>query len=397
VVANTGLVAGTYTLTATADGGNEGQNCNATAQLTIFQPEIAVSVSGIATNATCFGEADGSIAVTKSDGATVVITNANNDVVANTRLVAGTYTLTATADAGNEGQNCTATAQVTINQPEIAVAVSAIATNATCFGEADGSIAVTNSQGSTAVITNANNEVVANTGLVAGTYTLTATANGGNEGNSCTATAQVTISQPDDIEPITAPDAICNTDRTLEVDLDSYLPTDLPLTGNWVDLGSTDALNKNILRPYDLPNGEYTFDYEITINGCPLVYKLIMQITDDNCGIVLGCGDVFVNNAFSPNNDGVNEEFFIDNIDDTICYPDNIVQIYNRWGVLVFETKNYNNTTNKFTGVSRGRTTISESSGLPTGTYFYVLSYSSVDNNNNVQTNTKDGYLYLTR
>jgi hypothetical protein len=80
-----------HTLTATATGGNEGQNCIATAQVTITQPEILVSVSGIATNATCFGEA-GSIAVTNSQGATVVITNANNDVVANTGLVAGTYT-----------------------------------------------------------------------------------------------------------------------------------------------------------------------------------------------------------------------------------------------------------------------------------------------------------------
>jgi predicted membrane channel-forming protein YqfA (hemolysin III family) len=106
--------------------------------------------------------------LTNSQGATVVITNANNDVVANTGLVAGTYTLTATA-TGNEGQNC-ATAQVTITQPEILVSVSGIATNATCFGEADGSIAVTNSQGATVVITNAN-DVVANTGLVAGTYT----------------------------------------------------------------------------------------------------------------------------------------------------------------------------------------------------------------------------------
>jgi hypothetical protein len=38
--------------TATATGGNEGQNCIATAQVTITQPEILVSVSGIATNAT---------------------------------------------------------------------------------------------------------------------------------------------------------------------------------------------------------------------------------------------------------------------------------------------------------------------------------------------------------
>jgi hypothetical protein len=28
---------------------------------------------------------------------------------------------------------------------------------------------------------------------------------------------------------------------------------------------------------------------------------------------------------------------------DTICYPENTVEIYNRWGVLVFETTGYNN------------------------------------------------------
>jgi hypothetical protein len=44
-----------------------------------------------------------------------------------------------------------------------------------------------------------------------------------------------------------------------------------------------------------------------------------------------------VHNAFSPNGDGVNEMFTIDNIDDTICYPENTVEIYNRWGVLVLK------------------------------------------------------------
>jgi hypothetical protein len=40
--------------------------------------------------------------------------------------------------------------------------------------------------------------------------------------------------------------------------------------------------------------------------------------------------------------------FTIDNIDDTICYPENTVEIYNRWGVLVFETTGYNNVTECF-------------------------------------------------
>jgi hypothetical protein len=31
--------------------------------------------------------------------------------------------------------------------------------------------------------------------------------------------------------------------------------------------------------------------------------------------------------------------FVIDGLEDTICYPENTVEIYNRWGVLVFETR----------------------------------------------------------
>jgi gliding motility-associated-like protein/uncharacterized repeat protein (TIGR01451 family) len=113
--------------------------------------------------------------------------------------------------------------------------------------------------------------------------------------------------------------------------------------------------------------------------------------------LVLGCGSVTVHNAFSPNGDGINETFVIDNIDDVLCYPENTVEIYNRWGILVFETKNYNNSTNAFDGTSHGRTTISQSSGLPTGTYYYILYYTSIDGNGGVQTNKKDGYLYLSK
>ena len=113
--------------------------------------------------------------------------------------------------------------------------------------------------------------------------------------------------------------------------------------------------------------------------------------------LVLGCGTILVHNAFSPNGDGINDVFTIDNIGDTSCYPENTVEIYNRWGVLVFETKNYNNQSNNFEGISRGRTTISQSTGLPTGTYFYILNYTSVDGNDDIQTNKKDGYLYLAK
>jgi gliding motility-associated-like protein len=114
---------------------------------------------------------------------------------------------------------------------------------------------------------------------------------------------------------------------------------------------------------------------------------------------VLPCKSIAIYNAFSPNGDGINEKFEIDGFDseNKICYPENTVEIYNRWGVLVFETKDYDNNSNFFEGYSRGRTTVSESSGLPTGTYFYIISYGSKDTFGDIQTYRKEGYLYLTR
>jgi gliding motility-associated-like protein/uncharacterized repeat protein (TIGR01451 family) len=110
---------------------------------------------------------------------------------------------------------------------------------------------------------------------------------------------------------------------------------------------------------------------------------------------VLACDALVVHNAFSPNGDEKNPVFIIDNITDE-CYIDNTVEIYNRWGVLVFETKNYDNETNVFDGTSRGRTTIKQSEGLPTGTYFYIINYTS-STTDGIQTFKKDGYLYLTK
>jgi hypothetical protein len=68
--------------------------------------------------------------------------------------------------------------------------------------------------------------------------------------------------------------------------------------------------------------------------------------------------------------------FTIDNIDDTICYPENTVEIYNRWGVLVL---NLQDITMLRMLLMVSRRTTSQSSGLPTGTYFYILNYTSVD------------------
>ncbi|MEZ0131781.1 gliding motility-associated C-terminal domain-containing protein, partial [Flavobacterium sp. LBUM151] len=77
-------------------------------------------------------------------------------------------------------------------------------------------------------------------------------------------------------------------------------------------------------------------------------------------------------NAVSANGDNQNERFYIQGLE---CYPDNSVQIFNRWGVLVFEREHYNNAEIAFRGVSEGRATIKDSNGLPEGTYYYIIRY----------------------
>lgn len=76
---------------------------------------------------------------------------------------------------------------------------------------------------------------------------------------------------------------------------------------------------------------------------------------------------IVVFNAISPNpDDAINNYIHIDNL-----VEGDVVSIYNRWGDLVFEMKNYDNddTAKRFNGQSN----VGGSKELPTGNYFYVI------------------------
>ncbi|OIQ23078.1 gliding motility-associated C-terminal domain-containing protein, partial [Lacinutrix sp. MedPE-SW] len=99
--------------------------------------------------------------------------------------------------------------------------------------------------------------------------------------------------------------------------------------------------------------------------------------------------DLEVFNAVTPNGDGDNDVFIIRNIE---LYPNNTLEIYNRWGVIVYSTDGYGQNGNYFKGESNGRVTIREEKQLPVGTYFYVLKY-----NNGTEDKSRAGYLYIQR
>lgn len=105
--------------------------------------------------------------------------------------------------------------------------------------------------------------------------------------------------------------------------------------------------------------------------------------------------DVVIYNLVTPDGDGKNDYFLVDNIN---RYPNNKVEIYNRWGVKVYDTKNYDSTgdgsMNVFTGYSEGHVTVNDKEKLPTGTYFYIVTYDYTGSQGS-RTIKKSGYLHL--
>lgn len=102
-------------------------------------------------------------------------------------------------------------------------------------------------------------------------------------------------------------------------------------------------------------------------------------------------GNLVIYNAVTPDNNDLNDFFHIEGI---AQYPNNTVQIFNRWGGKVFETTGYNESDNVFRGFSDGRLTLKRGNLLPAGTYFYILNY-EYDDGTDPKSITRSGYLYI--
>ncbi len=112
--------------------------------------------------------------------------------------------------------------------------------------------------------------------------------------------------------------------------------------------------------------------------GCESSVRL--EVTTDLTSCVLTIPD-----GFSPNGDGVNDTFDMDNL--AIIYPNFEIEIYNRNGNIVYKG---NANTPRFDGKSNQSLTIGNGD-LPVGVYFYIFNYNDGENK------TVQGRLYLSR
>jgi gliding motility-associated-like protein len=109
-------------------------------------------------------------------------------------------------------------------------------------------------------------------------------------------------------------------------------------------------------------------DPSLVLGACPIVGDNVPDNTIPPPPIsdTIITTNITFPNVFSPNGDGENDEFYFPNEG----VSDINWQIYNRWGILIFET---NQTNQKWDG----KTTSGKE--CPEGTYYYVLNYKLLD------------------
>ncbi len=226
---------------------------------------------------------------------------------------AGTYTVTVT-DPTN---GCTATSSVIVSSNTTPPSLIAGQSLLLSCGTNSGTITATSSTigvlyswmgpGIAAGGTTASPSVTA-----AGTYTVTVT----DPSNGCTASGNVNVSVNN------GPTASAGTDATIN----AGLSTTLTATGGGTYLWNTGETSGTILV-----SPIVTTDYCVTVtdtSGC--VDTACVRISVD-----LECGELFVPNAFSPNNDLSNDVFRVKI--NPVCVKEMLLVVYDRWGEKMIE------------------------------------------------------------
>ena len=135
------------------------------------------------------------------------------------------------------------------------------------------------------------------------------------------------------------------------------------ITMIWYD----DSISGNVIPLTQvIQNGDIFYGAAInTVSGCESTTRIPLEIT------VLNSNLSFYNLITIDENE-LNKELTIIGLEQ---YPNNSIEIFNRYGDLVWSGINYDNSTNTFKGMANVSGVVSVGSYLPSGAYFFILSY----------------------
>lgn len=345
------MIAGSITNTATASTEyNDNDVISSDSEIVLYElldPDINITI--VTSDILCFGESTGTAEAIISGGLQPYNITWWTDPVQTGPMAfdipAGTYVVMVTDTLGNSAQET-----FTIHQPNEPLNILETITHVSCSGEQSGFIDIEVFGGTPPYTFQwSNGETTQNIkNLSAGLYSLTI-----EDVNGCILGDEFEVTEPDPlfIGNIEITGTICIIDETGSVTFETGggVP---PYNYLWSN-GSTEPNLINVMA------GEYFV--EITDqNECVFEYSFYIPYETEECEIIVSQG-------FSPNGDGFNDFWVIDGL---AAWPQNKVQVFNRWGTMVYEASPYNNDWDA--RPNRGR--IFDSSGkLPAGTYYYII------------------------
>ncbi len=344
---------GEYCVTITDANG-----CEFTACFTVNAPS-PITATAIITESTC-GQCNGAIQTTVigGDGSYLLDwngTGTSDNELNQSNLCAGTYDLTI-----DDQNGCAINVEFVVpGQP--APFAQSVVNDVSCNGSQDGSVAVNfvNTVGNVSTTWNINGNIVSGGNTVTGLGFSAVTLTWSDE-NGCSGTEQFFVLQPDSLE----------IEGLLSLSTEGFNISVLGGNDGAIDLtvnGGTEPYDYNwshitiIPEPEDVANltaGNYAI-IVIDANGC----------SDTASFTLTEPGELQWPTGITPNGDGFNDVYFIKGIEK---YRSNEFKVFNRWGNLVYEKKNYNQ--NWFGQNSDNET-------LPDGTYFVIFTSGNVSFN----------------
>ncbi len=287
----------------------------------------------------------GSVTYSWSTGASSSIINTTN---------AGTYTVTVTDN--NSGCSATQTIAVANNTTTPSFTASA-AGNLPCGGA--GTTTLNAQASNTNVIYNWSGPAITNGSNTAnpvvngaGVYTVVVTDNI----TGCASTQTVAVSSTSVLAAFN-PDVISGL-SPLTVNFTNQSTGAVTYSWSFGNGTSTQTNPTNIF-----PTGTYTVVLTSMNGACTSTAEIVIKVSNK-------IGNV--PEVFTPNGDGHNDVFEIVGLD---SYPNNSLQIFNRWGNQVYFAKPYKNDWDGSPNAN-GKT---GSNKLPTATYFYILDLGDQD------------------
>ncbi|MEP4779623.1 MAG: gliding motility-associated C-terminal domain-containing protein, partial [Algibacter sp.] len=176
-------------------------------------------------------------------------------------------------------------------------------------------------------------------------------------------------------------------DPTLEYCINDN-PTISTLSSNIIEYDS----DLDNLRWYDTVTGGSAISENSLLTDTTYYVALVDQVTGCESSLRLevipdltACGKLNIPDGFSPNGDGTNDTFDVDNL--AFLYPNFEMEIYNRNGNVVYKG---NANSPRFDGISNQSRVVSKGD-LPVGVYFYIFIFNDGENK------PEQGRLYLSR